>query len=102
MSKDDDNVGLHYEDKTLRLYRHLKSGSIYRITGSCVNKDTDEFSVLYRKWNDFGAASLSLYVREYKSFHLSFEEYKFKELAISRTLEQLETEFKLKSKKRKR
>jgi hypothetical protein len=76
------------QSKSFRLYKHKESGEIYRITGACVNTDSDEYCVLYQPWNDFGDDPLKTYCKEYKSFHRLFDEYEHEGFALVPTAEQ--------------
>lgn len=97
----EDYSGKDHTERLSRLFLHKKSGEIYRVVGSCINKDTDEFTTLYRKWNDFGNAVESLYCREYHKFNEAFEYYSG-DLELIPTPEQCLKQYEKKAKTRRK
>jgi hypothetical protein len=89
----EDFFGHDREENHPSIFRHKESGDKYRKLGVCINKDSDDLMVLYRKWNDFGSVGESLYVRSYKSFHETFEAYEYESIALLPTEDQRKKDY---------
>lgn len=77
-----------------QLWKHKKTKKLYRIVGSCIDKERDEYCVLYRFWCDFDErlgvrAQPGLYSRPWKDFKEKFTEYVYADLKVVPTTEQL-------------
>ena len=80
-----------------KIYRHKKTKGLYRIVGTFIDRERDEFCVLYRVWNDFaddslnfGSSANTLYGLSYKAFQEKFERYEIEKLEVVPTSEQAE------------
>jgi len=84
----DEDCGRESENSKPSLFVHKKTGGIYRRVGACIFKGTDEYAILYRKWDDFGNSAESLYCRAYKDFNEHFDKFDYDKIGIMYTEEQ--------------
>lgn len=76
------------ENRKPSIYRLRSSRALYRTVGSHLSNDTDDYCILYRKWDDFGDREDTLYSRTYRTFMEHFDPYEYKEIEIIPTPEQ--------------
>lgn len=88
MVKLDEDSGRQSENNKPSLYIHKETGGIYRRVGACIFKGTGDYSILYRKWDDFGDSTESLYCRTYQDFNKQFEKFEYDAVSIRYTEDQ--------------
>jgi len=103
--KSKDNEGRHHGEmihSKPAIWRHIKTRGLYRLVGSHIDKDRDEYCVRYREWNDFGESEGTLYSRSWATFKEKFVPYEYTRIEVVPTPGQVDKDLEWYARKQKR